>query len=305
MKIFITGANGSIGTEILKILSLDSANHIYALAYNSTDTNNLRKFQGINIAYGNITDINGSEIASILAEIDVCIHLAALVHNQKVCSDDHMNINFKATKNIADYFYKNSKSRIKQFIFISTVSVFGNYKKIEYNEEDKCIPDTPYGESKLFAENSLIELALENNCKYTIVRPVTVYGGNDKGNIGKMINFMKKYHFFPIFGSGNNKKSFVHVSDVASAIVKTINNNNAFNEIFIIGGPVYTMNTIIQSIKEGLNITAFTPIIPSLLIRNFPLLKKITQNNIYSYEKAVRILEYKPLSIEVGLLKER
>jgi nucleoside-diphosphate-sugar epimerase len=51
------------------------------------------------------------------------------------------------------------------------------------NENSSCHPDSPYGRSKLQAEQALIELAKDSNMTWTILRPTLVYGPGNRANM--------------------------------------------------------------------------------------------------------------------------
>jgi len=300
MKILITGANGSLGTELL-IRMRDSGNEITALALDQNDTANLSNFKSVKIIYGNICTLSNDFLKEYLSGIDVFIHLAALVHKPKASQKMYYEINYDATKRLIDAFNKYSVSKIKQFIFISTVAVYGNYQSIEYSEDSECLPDTPYGNSKLLAEKYLKGAFIN----YTILRPATIYGGsNDKGNIAKLIKLLRKWHFFPLLNYGKTLKSFVSVTDVANSIINSINNEIAFGQVYNISAQALSLKEIINRIASKLKIKILTiPIpLPLFFLSIFSgLYRKLCQNNIYSFEKAEKHLKYRPKIFPNGL----
>ncbi len=308
MKIFITGGNGSLGTELLGQIFCNETGttesiDVIALAKDEADTCNLKKFPKAQIIIGDISGPVGEGLKKNLADADIFIHLAALVHNGRATPEDYMKVNFKATERLAEAFALYSMSDVKQFIFISTVSVYGNYKDEKYSEEDKCIPDTPYGESKLLAENILSEIALKKKLKVTILRPSTIYGGHDRGNIGKMIGFIRKYRFFPAFGGGNNLKSFLYVGDAAKAIIKCFNNPEAFNQIFNISSPALSIREIVRILSVRHKTRVLLLNIPLPFIKWSVSISKIARNNVYSYDKIRRSLGLIPIEFREGVLK--
>jgi len=301
MKILITGANGSLGTELLTRLS-DSGNEIIALTLDQNDTDNLNKFKSIKIIYGNVCRLSNDFLKKHLSNIDIFIHLAAVVHQPKAAKKLYYQVNFEATKRLSTAFDEYSTSRVKQFIFISTVAVYGNYQSLPYNEESRCLPDTPYGESKFLAENYLRSSFANTSFKYTILRPVTIYGGrNDKGNIARMIRLLRKWRIFPLFDSGEALKSFVYVGDVARAIISCFNNKVAFGQTYNISAPALSLKTIIKLLAKKFNIKVLTVPVPLLFLKRIDLVNKLCRNNSYSFQKAEEAIHYQARTFPDGL----
>ncbi|MFH1386106.1 MAG: NAD-dependent epimerase/dehydratase family protein [bacterium] len=301
MKILITGANGSLGTELLTRLR-DSGNEIIVLAFDQNDTNNLKQFRSIKIIYGNVCQLSNDFLKQYLSDVDVFIHLAAVVHQPKAAKELYYQVNYEATKRLSDAYNKYSTSRIKQFIFISTVAVYGNYQSAEYSEDSASLPDTPYGESKQRAEDYLRSAFSNSSLKSTILRPATIYGGpNDKGNIARMIKILRRFHFFPLFDSGKTLKSFVYVGDVAQAIINCLNNQEAFGQIFNISAPPLSLKDIIKRLASKLGLRILTVPVPSFLLQMINPKSKLCQNNTYSFQKARRVFHYLPRTFPDGL----
>ena len=186
MKIFVTGANGTIGSSF--IFGIDPAKYdIMALAKDSSDDYRLQGIEGIRIVYGDICE--PSAWGEQLSGVDVVVHLAALVHLPKAKREDYLKVNYEATKKI----YELSKRyEVKHFIFASTTKVYGLSKDhIEFDEEYPINFESFYSESKYYAEKYLMENHKEA-INYTILRIATVYGPDDKGNINKLFSMAKK-----------------------------------------------------------------------------------------------------------------
>ena len=128
MKILITGASGFVGQALQNYLS--NKNFIIRTA-------SIRKTDDVN-------NIN-------FADVDIVIHLAALVHQMTGAdTNSYMESNFDLTKALALV-----KSK---FIFISTVKVYGeSFPDKILDDNSDCLPEDPYGESKLLAEQCLQE----------------------------------------------------------------------------------------------------------------------------------------------------
>lgn len=298
IKIFITGASGTIGRAILEDIGERSLSlrEIVALMRNKS----LIDLPGIKIVRGDICGLS-EDIIRELEDTDVFVHLAALVHRPETSPELYEEVNDRATKKLVDTFRQVSRSKIKQFIFISTVLVFGNYKSEIYLEEDETNPDTPYGISKLEAEK-YIKKSEESDpsFKYTVLRLTPVYGKGDKGNVGKMIRFIKRFRFFPIFGK-NIKKCPVYAGDVSLSIISCINNEKALGKTFTISGPAISVEDMATDIGHQFGVDVRLPQIPAFFLNSIPTVKKLTRTDIYSNKKAMEDIHYKPRFFKEGL----
>lgn len=301
MRIFITGANGSLGTELLSRLA-SRGYEITALALDQNDATNIKNFNAVKIAYGNICHLNEDFLKKYLSETDVFIHLAALVHQPGAPKELFFQVNYEATKKLRDAFEKYSSSAIRQFIFISTVAVYGHHQSVPYDEKSGCQPDTPYAESKWKAEQYLTSRPLDPSLKYTILRPATIYGGpNDKGNIPRLIGLLRKWRIFPLFDAGQAKKSFVHVGDVAQGIISCINNPAAFGQTFNLSAPPLALAEIIRAISQNQGFFILTIKLPALLLKAVRPRTTLCHNYSYSYQKASQAFKYMPKTFPAGL----
>jgi nucleoside-diphosphate-sugar epimerase len=101
------------------------------------------------------------------------------------------------------------------------------------NENSPCHPDSPYGGSKLQAEQALINLAKDSNMTWTILRPTLVYGPGNRANMERLMKLIKRGLPLP-FGAIKNRRSFVFVGNLVAAIITCLDHPNAANQIFLI-----------------------------------------------------------------------
>jgi UDP-glucose 4-epimerase len=123
---------------------------------------------------------------------------------------------------------------VKQFIFLSSIIIFGDDKPINVmvHITDKTMPDPKniYGKSKLEAENELLKLA-DINFKIVLIRLPMVYGEGCKGNFPKLVSIARKLSFFPDI---DNSRSMVYIYNLCEFIKLCVING--------ISGVVYPQN---------------------------------------------------------------
>ena len=161
--------------------------------------------------------LNDSIHDIIFNNTDVVLHCAALVHQKKEhSSHKYEEINTKYPFDLAKEAKKNG---VKQFVFISTIAVFGD--KIEkIDEKSKFRPVTPYGKSKLDAEKQLLKLK-DKNFMVSIIRPPMVYGKEAPGNIAFLKKLVRWVPIIPL-GEINNKRSFVYIENLCHLLNQVI-----------------------------------------------------------------------------------
>jgi nucleoside-diphosphate-sugar epimerase len=100
-------------------------------------------------------------------------------------------------------------------------------------ETSPCHPDTPYGRSKLAAEQALIDLTQDSPMTWTILRPTLVYVPGNPGNMERLLNLIQRRLPLPL-GAINNRRSFVYVGNLVDAILQSIEPPNTINQTFLV-----------------------------------------------------------------------
>lgn len=279
MKILITGASGFIGKKLCLYLH-EQGYEVYAVVRSKSKIIN-----GIKCVTIDSIDRNTIWMPH-LVNVDVVIHLAAKAHIYKArSSNDFKEVNIHGTnKLVADSL----KSGIKTFIFMSTVGVNGSrtYGK-PYKFSDKTYPHSSYAASKLKAEENLVSLFNSSSSNFVILRSPLVYGKNAPGNVGLIINCIKKNIPLP-FGAIQNKRSFVSIENLVSIIELCLKNPQAKNEV------LYPSDGFDLSTKEFIKIIGSmykkSPIIPTINadLINFILViigkKRISESLLYDLQ---------------------
>ncbi len=195
-KILITGANSYIGTSFEKYMS--QWGNIYQV-----DT---------------IDMTNDTWQSKDFSTYDCIYHVAGIVHVKETPKNASMY--YIVNRDLAIETAKKAKIEgVKQFIFLSSMSVYGmNEGAIDLNTP--VCPKSNYAKSKFEAEQGLWELQAED-FSVAIMRPPMVYGNGCKGNYQALVKIAKISPFFPNY---TNKRSMLSV-DCLSWYVKDIIDN--------------------------------------------------------------------------------
>jgi len=121
------------------------------------------------------------------------------------------------------------------YLFISSGSVYGNTPILGASETHSLNPVSPYAQGKLLAENSIQDFSHVYRGNIIIARCFSVYDYNLRTRLPYLISQkMQESQSFSLFGTGSEKRDYIHVSDVVEAFQKIITQNYKFG-IFNIG----------------------------------------------------------------------
>lgn len=155
---------------------------------------------------------------------DVIVHVAGIVHRPG-CNDWELykSVNTDMPITIASLA---KKQGVKQYVFLSTMGVYGIGKELKPNVIDEHTPlmaDTMYGKSKLLAEEGLRELQ-DESFNVVCVRPPSVYGKGCKG--GYITGFTSIAQRLPIVPKAysNVKQSFIYIDNLSELVRLIIEN---------------------------------------------------------------------------------
>lgn len=160
-----------------------------------------------------------------LSEYNVILHVAAIVHQKELPSmkNYYTKINRDLTLEFAT---KAKQSGVKQFIFMSTMSVYGlegnMLEDIIIDGNTPCNPNTLYGQNKLEAEVELEKLK-SSGFNIAIIRAPMIYGPNCPGNYTRLRKLILRS---PIFPKLNNERSMLFIDNLSEFIRLLIENND-------------------------------------------------------------------------------
>ena len=249
MKILVTGGMGFIGKHLVLDL-LKKGNSVTILDnFSNSEKKSASSLleRGAKIIEGDITQIQ--DILDATKDQEIVIHLAAKisVEDSIRSPSETFYTNVDGTKNVLAACEKN---HIKKLIVASSAAVYGeSLADIKLTEDSKINPVSPYGESKYQMEQEIKKIILRHNMNCIILRFFNIFGigqtSEYAGVITKFINRMDLNKPLEIFGDGMQKRDFVAVQDVISAIDNSIEygKNGIYN---IASGKSITINELAE-----------------------------------------------------------
>lgn len=241
MKILVTGANGYIGSKVVKKLC-DLGNEVVATDMNNTNIDKRAEFIKADIFE------NQSDRFSFFGKPDVCLHLAwrdGFVHDSPKHMGD-LSSHYRFLCSLID-------GGLKQIACMGTMHEIGYYEGC-VDENTPCNPLSMYGVAKNALRKSLELYCNEKGCKYQWLRAYYIYGNDDFGHsiFVKIRQASKEGRkTFPL-NSGKNKYDFIFVDDLAKQISYAVSQDKILGIINVCTGkPVSLGEEVEWYVKEN------------------------------------------------------
>jgi len=242
MKALVTGTAGFIGStlteKLLKegyeVIGVDCFIDYYPRKLKEKNMESFIDDDNFTFIEKSILDI---DLKELLKDIDYIFHQAAQAGVRASWGEDfeiYSDNNIMGTQKLLEAAKEND---IKKFVYASSSSVYGDTDNLPMKETNRLQPVSPYGVSKLAAEN-LCYLYYKNfNVPTVSLRYFTVFGERQRPDMAfhifiKAILQDKK---LTIFGDGKQSRNFTHVEDIVKANILAAESDVA-GEIFNIGG---------------------------------------------------------------------
>lgn len=199
-KILITGANSYIGTSFENYIK-DNFSDDYAV-----DT---------------VDMIDGSWREKDFSNYDCVFHVAGIAHQKE--TEENAPLYYKVNRDLAIDTAKKAKAEgVKQFIFLSSMSVYGTDTGT-ITKDTLPLPKSNYGKSKWEAEQGMKDLA-DDTFRICVLRPPMIYGKGCKGNFISLEKFALK---LPIFPYVKNERSMLYIDNLSEFVRLLINNEDS------------------------------------------------------------------------------
>jgi UDP-glucose 4-epimerase len=214
---------------------------------------------GATFVEGSILDVKLLDDLFQKYQFSYVFHLAAYAAEGL----SHFIKRFNYTNNVigsVNLINESVENNVKCFVFTSSIAVYGT-NQLPMKEELTPEPEDSYGIAKYAVERELQVSKEMFDLDYIIFRPHNVYG--EKQNLGDKYRnvlgiFMNKImqgEELPIFGDGEQTRSFSYIGDMAPLIAQSIQNQKCYNEVFNIGADQnYSINQLVELIGEAFNV---------------------------------------------------
>ncbi|MGB1101045.1 MAG: GDP-mannose 4,6-dehydratase [Pontimonas sp.] len=258
MRVFITGADGYIGSHVTESL-LGKGHTVLALAqYNSFGTagwlDSVPSSEELDVEMGDIRD--AGLIARLAANVDVVIHLAALITipYSYVAPRSYLETNVLGTHNILEAVRSN---RIRRMIHISTSEVYGTAQTVPIAESHPLVGQSPYAASKIAADQLAYSYWASFETPVVTVRPFNTYGPrqSNRAVIPSILNQLLDHPEHLQLGALETTRDLTYVEDTVEGIISAALGTGGEGEVFNLGtGDEWSVRDIVSAISSILGV---------------------------------------------------
>ncbi len=272
IKVLITGGAGFIGSNLAKklmdrgdqVVIIDNLNDYYDPQLKKDRIKKLLKGYKFVFYKGDIRDEKLLEKIFKKEKIDKVVHLAAMagVRNSLLNPLLYEDVNIKGTMNLLE---KSVKYKIKNFVYASSSSVYGNNTKQPFSEDDPVdTPISPYAATKKATELIAHVYSHIYGLPTTGLRYFTVYGpwGRPDMALFLFVDAIVKGKTIKVFNYGKMTRNFTYVDDISSGTIFALDNPQKYAIMNIGGDKEETLLRFIEVIEENLGKKAKRKLMP-------------------------------------------
>jgi nucleoside-diphosphate-sugar epimerase len=247
MKVLVTGATGFIGCRLAQILS--GLNHeVVATGRTANPVEAERRDRleklGIRVTEGSL--LEGGFAGRLVQGADAVIHLAAAQHEGNVPDSYFRQTNVEGTRALLDAAVR---AGVRRFVYGSTIGIYGSARDGELDENSPPRPENIYGQTKLEAEQVVLEYAAR--LEICIARISETFGPGDF-RLLKLFRAIDR-GAFAMLGSGKNLRQVIYVDDLAQGLLSAAEHPAAVGQTFVLAGSeVMDTNRMVAQIAAAL-----------------------------------------------------
>jgi nucleoside-diphosphate-sugar epimerase len=258
----VTGGAGFIGSHLADRL-LREGFEVYVIdnlntgrLENITHHQNKKNFHFIK---GDIRD--RQLVKQTISDVDIVFHEAALTSVALSVQDPILTNDVNVNATIA-LLKLSSDLGVKRFIYASSAAVYGDNASEKKREDMTPTPTSPYGASKLAAENYIKLFNTIYGLETVSLRYFNVYGPRQPFDIQNpysaaitiFINRLLRNMPLIIYGDGEQIRDFIYIEDVVEANMLALNAQNAVGEVFNVAtGVNVSVNNVANTLKKIMN----------------------------------------------------
>jgi UDP-glucuronate 4-epimerase len=256
----VTGGAGFIGSHLVDrllerggdVVCLDDFNDFYEPALKWANVERHRGHPHFHLVEGDIRDAD--LVTNLFKKFDVrkIVHLAARAGvrpslDQPMLYED---VNVRGTIQLLE---RAKESKVEQFVFASSSSVYGGNPKTPFHEDDRISRTvSPYAATKYAAELMCYTYHHLYNIPTTCLRFFTVYGPRQRPEmaIHKFTRLIYEGKPIPFFGNGQTARDYTYIDDIIQGVMAAIDRPFEF-EVFNLGESFcVTLSELVQSIEK-------------------------------------------------------
>jgi len=242
MKCVVTGAAGFIGSRLAArllaeghaVVGVDCFTDYYPRRIKEGNLSPLRTSPGFLFL---AEDLNTMDLGALLNGVEAVFHLAAQAGVRAswgTSFDAYITNNIRATQRLLEAARAHPPRR---FVFASSSSVYGLTRDLPMRETSPVQPLSPYGVTKLSAEQLCVLYNRNYGVPAVALRFFTVYGPGQRPDMAfhRFFLAMAEGREITVYGNGNQTRDFTYVDDIVSANLAALDRGRP-GEVYNVGG---------------------------------------------------------------------
>jgi len=307
-NILVTGGAGFIGSHLVdRLLSegnwqvtlVDDFNDFYEPAIKHVNIAAHLSNPNFKLVEADIRDYDGLSRAFDQTEFDCIVHLAARAGVRPSLTEPRLYVetNINGTVNLLELARAHG---IKQFVFGSSSSVYGENEKVPFSEDDPIFrPISPYAATKAAGELICHTYSHLHDMRIVCLRFFTVYGARQRPDLAihKFAKLISSGKPIPVFGDGATRRDYTYIDDIISGVRAAIDYDQSNYEVMNLGeSRTVELRELISLLENALGKRA--------KIDRQPTQPGDVSQTFADITKARRLLGYNPQTqIEEGIKK--
>lgn len=285
MRALVTGASGFVGSHLVESL-LREGTEVVALVRDRTKAERLEKL-GARLFIGDLA--RAESLKGVGDGVHLVFHLAAQLNLPNVPASAYSS-NLDGTRNLVTALRSSS---IARFVAVSSIAAIGIRNVHQIDETFPCKPDLPYGESKLKADELVLDEWRRSRFPAVVVRPPTVYGPGERYNFLSLCRAIRSDRFL-LIGSGENRMDFLWVGNLVQALVLAAKRGRTGETYLVADEPCLTFRQTCEVIASlvGSRLPRLNLPVPVAYGLAYPLavLGRLARRSVPLYPKRVRTM---------------
>ncbi len=304
--VLVTGGAGFIGSHTCEallnrgdsVICVDNFDPYYDIKVKEKNISGFEGNDNFKLYKEDILNLDGLREIFKTNEVEKIIHLAAKAGVRPSIEDPagFEKVNVIGTKNLLELA---KEFKVKNFVFASSSSVYGNNKKTPFSEDDPTENMvSPYAETKKRAEELCKKYHDTFGLNVTCLRFFTVYGPRGRPDMApyKFTRLIEEGKELPMYGDGTSERDYTYINDILAGILVALDKNFNFEIINLGDSQTIELKDFIKLIGSLLGKEA---IIQELSMQ--PGDVRVTYADV---TKAKKLLNYAPkVGIEEGMKK--
>lgn len=244
MKVIVTGATGFVGKATVKAL-VARGHSVRCFVRETSDTAGLPE-HNVSIIKGDL--FSDTDLDKAMHGCEAFVHLANVYSFWEPNPGVYDQVNINGTIQV---MRAASRAYLGHIVHVSSAVVYGDAPPQPYNELTQYGTNrlSQYADSKFYGEKFAEKYRDEEGLPVTILQPASILGAGDAKSSGRQIqNYLRKV--YPARAFLESKVTYVHVKDVAEAIVRVLENPKTIGHRYLLGNESLTHAQYLEKITE-------------------------------------------------------